>query len=169
MIFVGIDPGKKGAIAWQNINLRFGPSSPGIDCGEDFIGVCLDWLMTFRNDPDKVFAVIEEPPCQPKFGARTNRYLGESFGQIVGACKVLRIPHETVHPRVWQKFIFAGKRRVGTDTKKMAVETARALFPGVSLKRTERSIIDDHNIADAILLSEYGRRIRWFYPTVMEA
>lgn len=55
-----------------------------------------------------------------------------------------------------------GNKNDGTktvkDVKKMSIVAAHRIFPDVSLKRTSRSLKDDDNFADSLLMAEYGRR-----------
>lgn len=44
------------------------------------------------------------------------------------------------------------------DNKKMSIVAAHRIFPDVSLKRSSRSLKDDDNFADSLLMAEYGRR-----------
>lgn len=48
--------------------------------------------------------------------------------------------------------------KVVKDNKKMSIVAAHRIFPDVSLKRTNRSLKDDDNFADSLLMAEYGRR-----------
>jgi len=40
----------------------------------------------------------------------------------------------------------------------MSIVAAHRIFPDVSLKRSSRSLKDDDNFADSLLMAEYGRR-----------
>jgi len=42
--------------------------------------------------------------------------------------------------------------------KNSSIEVAKRLFPGIDLRRTERSRKDDDGLAEALLMAEYARR-----------
>lgn len=77
-----------------------------------------------------------------------------SYRGILDAMEDIGCRYVTVPARAWQKEYNFKKG----NTKEQSIATCKALFPGLSLKRTPRSKKDDDNFADAVLLAEYGRR-----------
>lgn len=144
MCFIGIDPGKSGGIA-----VNFGSS------------VALTWKipesetdiwMVFNQeilslDPKPRFAIIERVASSPGMGCVSAFTFGKGYG-FLRACLIgNRIPFSEVSPAVWQ-------RRLGCLTKgnkNISKAKAQQLFPGIKVT---------HNIADALLISEYCRMER---------
>ena len=176
-IFVGIDPGKQGAIAWISMS----PSRPvtgirptplirakqGKD-QYDLVAICKLFQMPaadrvirelfFDSADDQVFVTVEESrsiPANIKAGSLAQFNRGVSTGWL-WMLTALLIPHQVVSPKNWQKVMLAGTP--GKDTKQRSIMAAQRLFPDVSLKRTGRAKKDDDGFSDALLLAEYGRR-----------
>lgn len=104
------------------------------------------------------FVTVEKsqpmPPRMPG-GGLANFQRGVMRGwewMLVG----IGLPYQLVAPRTWQKVMHAGTP--DGDTKQRSVIAAQRLFPGVSLRRSERSRKDDDGCAEALLLAEFGRR-----------
>jgi hypothetical protein len=83
------------------------------------------------------------------------------------ACRAKGARFVGVTARQWQKLMHAGL--TGDDIKQKSIIAAKRLFPGVSLKRTERCRKDDHGKADAVLIAEYGRRSEAVYGIAEES
>ena len=142
MIYIGIDPGKSGAMAVidraTTILVPFAE--------EDYIN-CLKLL------PSQITrACLEHVTAMPKQGVTSMFNFGQNFGYIKGLLEAFGIPYELVRPQKWKKeFSITGE-------KNSSVEVCKRLFPGVSLLRTEKCRKDDDNMAEALLLAEYARR-----------
>jgi crossover junction endodeoxyribonuclease RuvC len=143
MNIIGIDPGQSGGIALIN-------ESGDVEAwkmGETE----RDTLNTIReacyDDPLKCFAYIEKVGAMPKQGVSSTFKFGQNYGFLRGCLIALGIPFETVTPQKWQGFLHCRSRGDKNVTKAKAQE----LYP--QLKIT-------HAVADALLIAEYGRRIR---------
>lgn len=143
MTYVGIDPGKTGAMA--------------IMWGRDLIEVVpfdeieyLTALSTLR--PSDTRCVVEHVGSMPGNGGKAMFTFGENFGLIQGYLRARGIPFQLVRPQKWKKEFTLD------HTKEKSIEVCKRLFPMVSLKRTVRSKKDDDNIAEAVLIAEYARR-----------
>ena len=163
MIFVGVDPGKEGAIA-------------GLDQAGDFIQVEPIPLVSSAKGRDEfdlpgivkilaplktfpgVFVTIEKlHPLPRKMGgsaANFARGLSRGWEWMLVA---LSIPYLLASPQTWQRVMLAGTP--GDDTGQRAILAAKRLFPGVDLHRTDRSRKDSDGMADALLIAEFGRRV----------
>ena len=163
MIYLGIDPGKGGAIAV----IGGGFASSGIEIyptpvikatkgkGRTEYNLVRIREILEMTEPD--FVTLERSqPLPPKMGGSiANYHRGVSRGwewMLVA----LEIPYQLVAARTWQKMMHAGTP--GGDTKQRSILAAQRLFPKVNLKRTERCRVADHNFAEALLLAEFGRR-----------
>ena len=158
MFICGIDPGMSGAIViisqiMQTIEIECLPITK-LAKGEIDILAATQFLQ--KNKPD--LAIIERVHGIPKWGCVQNFNLGKTLGQMIGACSALNIPYQMVRPHEWKQRILVGMDWKGN--KLASVVYIKGKYPDVSLHRTERSRIDDHNIADALCMAEYGRMLR---------
>jgi crossover junction endodeoxyribonuclease RuvC len=102
MIYIGIDPGKSGAIAiakgsdWTVIRLN--------QTEHDIAGQ-LSQAIGFPS-----IAVVEKVHSSPQMGVKSAFTFGESFGFLKGLLAAYGIPYTLVTPPVWQK-------RMGCMTK----------------------------------------------------
>lgn len=144
MIFIGIDPGASGGIAWVTDVEMYGESL--METERDI----LDQLEGV-GQAGECFAVIEEVHAMPKVGCVAGFKLGRSYGFLRGCLHALQIPFESVSPARWQRAMGVPKGEP-KDKKKITKAKAQELFPSVP-KIT-------HRTADAILLAEYCRITR---------
>lgn len=144
--FVGIDPGKLGALVllWEDgreaIRLPFDPVAY-----RDALRIL---------DPASTLVVLEHVGAMPGQGVTSCFSFGENFGFIRGLLEAFRLPYELVRPQKWKREFSC------TSDKNTSIEVARRLFPWFSLKRTPRCTKDDDGLAEALLMAEYGRRLR---------
>ena len=144
-LYIGIDPGKSGGVAFVRGRERHAVKMPAVDHGL--------WDLLAGNDPATV--VIEKVGATPQMGTVSAFKFGHSAGLIRGVCIAAGLQMEYVTPQKWQRHfgLIVKGRGIGqrdTDKKNRNKAKARELFP--ELKIT-------HAIADALLLAEYGRRI----------
>lgn len=146
MIYIGIDPGKNGGIAFisdvVNVPIQVLKYSD-----EDLI----DSLSTVTLK-DNCRCVLEKVNAMPGQGVVSMFNFGQNFGFIQGVLKAYEIPFELVPPQKWKKEFSV------TSDKNTSIEVAKRLFPGVNLKATERCKKDHDGMAEALLMAEYARR-----------
>lgn len=143
-IFVGIDPGKSGALAVIDTETGIAFAIPYDP--QKYIDElrCLD--------PAKTVACLEHVHAMPKQGVTSQFTFGANFGWIQGVMDTLRIPYELVNPRKW-KLEFSV-----TADKNSGIEVCKRLYPEVSLLPTDRCKKDNDGMAEALLMAEYARR-----------
>lgn len=73
-----------------------------------------------------------------------------AHGMLVGACK-LAARTSVLKPVEWKKYYGLYKKE-----KRDSIGMAKDLYPGVSLRPTERSRVDSHDMADALLIAHFG-------------
>lgn len=114
-----------------------------------------------RWSQDKCHAVVEQVSAMPGNGSVGMFHFGMTYGEILGMMIAYRIPYQTVRASSWKKLfgLNLSKDKTYADKKAADIAKCHALFPNVSLKRTERCKRDDDNIADALLLAEACRRL----------
>lgn len=139
-MILGIDPGKSGGFAIVNetagIAFAFDKLTP-----TDIVKTIKEYKGNIRT------AYIEQVSAMPKQGVVSVFTFGQNYGWWQGVLTALGIPIERVSPLKWQTYM---KCRTGGN-KNVSKARAQEIFP-------EKKIT--HAIADALLIAEYGRRIR---------
>ncbi len=145
MIYIGIDPGKKGALAVIDTEAP----APVIAVPFSESG----YLAELRGiDPGKSIVALEKVAAMPGQGVTSMFNFGCGYGWLQGILEALRFPYELVPPQRW-------KRAFGvTSDKHTSIRAAQRLFPGVSLLASPRCRIENDGMAEALLLAEYARR-----------
>lgn len=149
-MIIGIDPGKSGAACLMDENggiieiVRFDTTEHDIAevLGED--------VNRYRTQPGRlwlIYAFIEKVHAMPKQGVSSTFKFGKQYGFILGLLTAYKIPYEFVTPHKWQKDMGC----LSKGDKNITKAAAQRLFP-------QQKVI--HATADAILIAEYGRRIR---------
>ncbi len=139
--WIGIDPGKGGAVALIYPNF----SHKVFDWPGDATGaarILKEWqaLAWIR------LAVLESVHAMPKQGVSSTFKFGCNLGQWMGILAALEIPHVMLRPQEWGAGLL--KKIDGPDTKSRSLAAARRLFPNASLDRKK-----DHGRADALLMA----------------
>jgi crossover junction endodeoxyribonuclease RuvC len=152
--YFGIDPGKKGAIAWMNaVNNR-------VDCapmplsGSEIDVLKLHVMLTCPSNFSPV-VWMEKVHAMPGNGSVSLFNFGYGVGILHGIIRTLGIPLMLVAPQTWKSVIL----RDTDKSKQAAIDYCKRTFPNVNLKLTARSIRDDDGLADALCIAEYGRRV----------
>lgn len=165
-IFVGIDPGKDGAIF-------------GID--ENGSPVCKEVMPTvgitkLEYNPEKIKAIfhslnpaficVENPSGMEGYSKNSVASLKYCIGLIEGIALGLNIPCFLTHPKTWQKiswgdhkkvtYMDGGKLRI--DTKSTSLLVAQKLLPGYDWRKSERARVPHGGLIDAYLIAYYCRK-----------
>ena len=141
MIFIGIDPGKSGAL----VALRDDGSISSFIKGDETEHDIAFWLRASAAGGNGVVATLERVGAMPGQGVSSTFKFGQSFGFLKGILTALAIPYSEVGPVKWQN---AMSCRTGGD-KNVSKSAAQRLWPAQKMT---------HAIADACLIAEYGRR-----------
>lgn len=146
MMFMGIDPGKKGAVAVleEGRILYLMPlTKPNFFEAVD--------LSTEYGD---IIACLERVHAMPKQGAVSMFTFGEGYGWLKGVLDSEQIRYQEIAPQAW-------KREFGLNSdKQKSIEVAKQLFPEVSLFLPGGRKEQD-GLAEALLMAEYARRKLW--------
>lgn len=146
-LFIGIDPGKSGAMAIVSTDTQ--PFVRVVPFDEREYAE----VLRFHREYDTIGGcVVERVNAMPGQGVSSMFSFGENYGFIQGLLTAYNIPYELVMPRVWKKEFGV------TSDKNTSIAVAKRLFPDTSLKRTERCKKDDNNIAEALLMAAFARR-----------
>ena len=146
-LFIGIDPGKSGAMAIVSTDTQ--PFVRVVPFDEREYAEVLRFHTTYDTIGG---CVVERVNAMPGQGVSSMFSFGENYGFIQGLLTAFNIPYELVMPRVWKKEFGV------TSDKNTSIAVARRLFPDVSLMRTEKCRKEDNNIAEALLMSAFARR-----------
>ena len=144
--FIGLDPGKKGAMAI-------------IESTPDGIGEVKiipfepsDYISALKRYSGATVC-IEQVQSLPREGVKSVWSFGQTYGWLLGVMDALGVSYQAVPPNKWKR-----EYSLLRAEKKQSIEVCKRLFPNVSLKRTDRCKTDDDNMADSLLLCEYARR-----------
>lgn len=144
MIYIGIDPGESGAIAFI--------LEDGSSIAVPFNAEAYKKLLRDLKG-ERCFCVVEQVYSRSAQGVKSVFNFGENYGYIQGLLKAYDIPHQLVSPQAWKKSFGV------TADKNSSIAVCKRLFPEVSLKRTERCRKEHDGMAEALLMAEYGRRM----------
>ena len=152
MRFVGIDPGKSGALAMidDNREIRVVRNFDLDGYGQDLRAHIL-FDAVFHQDSFKYKILIESVHAMPGQGVTSMFHFGENFGQICGLLKGMNLEFDVVTPMQWKKSMGV------TADKQSSINKALELFEDPPLLRTSRSRVPDNNRAEALLIAEYAR------------
>ena len=148
MLFIGIDPGASGGIAALGDTGVVRAISNRPETCRDL----LDFLVKISEGQD-AHAMLEKavPFSRPRpghgmIGTSTAFKIGIGYGELRAMLTAARIPFDEVAPQTWQKEM---NSKTGGD-KNVSKRRAQELFPGQHVT---------HATADALLISEYCRRV----------
>lgn len=143
MIYIGIDPGKKGGYAI--IAARGTLVYPWDD------NMFAEDIRSFGGNP--CIAAVEKVGAMPGQGVTSMFSFGQSYGFILGVLTAFSIPYQLVPPRKWK----AEFGLLNTE-KQASVDVAKRLFPGVNLLPSDRCRKESDGMSDSLLIAEYARR-----------
>lgn len=144
MIYIGVDPGKKGGFAIIQDEKHWVLPWDEEHFVEEMAGVM---------NLGKCVACVEQVGAMPGQGVVSMFSFGKNAGFIEGVLSGLGIPYQLVLPKKWKaEFTLNGK------DKAASVAVCKRLFPGVDLRATEKCKKDSDGMAEALLMAEYARR-----------
>ena len=145
MIYVGVDPGKKGAYAFVADD---GDGAEVYAWDDDGFVESMKALARGR-----CVACVEKVGAMHGQGVTSMFSFGQNYGFILGVLAALGIGVQLVPPGTWKKeFSLIGK------DKAASIEVCKRLFPGVNLLASEKCRKDSDGMAEALLLACYARR-----------
>ncbi len=150
--FMGIDPGKNGAIAIidNNLNIKFLASFSGCFRKDNLVwSKYKEWTKIFNQNIEKlgsenIFCLVEDVHSMPKQGVSSSFSFGYYTGLI--SAYAMAVPgYWEVAPNYW-------KKRMGLNTnKKLSIGMAKELFGALNGKD-----IDDGE-AEALLIAYFAK------------
>lgn len=166
-LIIGVDPGAEGAITALHEDGTFaftwtadskGDHEGYYRAGEpDIVG--LVQRLRPLHDIGVLRVVIEEPMCPRSSGTSTALTMGRSWGLLVGAFLVARLPVQRVAASTWSAAMFRGKKGTTDKEKKAAgVKLCMERLPGVPLIPGGKCRTAHTGIADSALIALWGLR-----------
>jgi hypothetical protein len=150
MIYLGLDPGKHGAVAVICGETHEIHDMPLMREGKKE-HIDLVRLFEIISGVGAATACLEKQQAYPNQGSVSNFSTGYGYGALRMGLVATKMSFEEVHPKTWQKYFGISK-----DTKGQSCAIAGRLFPGASLYGPKGASKDGR--ADALLLAEYIRR-----------
>ena len=163
---IGIDLGLNGAICIMDITK---PGNYDISYLEPMpvTGKFINWdeLYLILNEFEGMNGILVFEKLGQIF--RSSKATAMSMGrQSEGMrvmCKCLGIPYREVPPKEWQGVMFRGIDKIikkggkGIDTKAMALEKVRQIYPNLKLTFKGRAVKPHDGLIDAVLLTTYAK------------
>lgn len=149
MIYLGIDPGKRGGFAF----IREIEGDYVYNCypWDDNVFICTLEKLLALNDP--IFGIVEKVSAMPNQGVVSMFTFGKSCGYIEGVLSAFKIAFQTVVPMKWKREFSLNK------SKEESISVCQKLFPHAILLPNSRCHKPSDGMAEALLMAEYGRRL----------
>ena len=145
MIYIGVDPGKKGAYC--------SITSHGIEAFPWDDVFFIQHMQSLLASEDGCVGCVEKVSAYSGQGRGSIFTFGTEYGFIQGVLQALGIPFQLVPANVWKKEYSL----VGKD-KKASIDVCRKLFPELNLLPTPKCRVPSDGLAEAALIAEYARR-----------
>ena len=155
-VYLGIDPGKSGGIAYVTqggLLLEYHPM-PSTD---------YDIWKIFRGNKGVTKAYIEKVHAMPKQGGTSMFTFGMNYGKLLMALTAASIPFQEVTPHTWQKEIGITSKAKGESTlqhKDRIRAKCQQLFPKTPL--WQENLGYQRSVTDAIMIALYCQRTENF-------
>lgn len=185
-MIIGIDPGKTGGIVCLGENgVVWSSATPVLGKEIDWKAFAT-LLRSGQSNIDLV--VLEHVHAMHGSSAKSTFTFGGCFEGAKALIAAFELPYTLVQPKVWQKVMWqgvpehrkppkkltkkelkakaAGKKvrtpnpKGSIDTKMMSLIAAKRLFPTADLMATPKCTTAHDGLVDALLIAEYGRRLR---------
>lgn len=152
MNFIGIDPGVSGAVAW----LRPGHAPRAFKIPVQKLGPSnvVDGrklhmlLMDPDSEPEQIVVTIERVHAMPKQGVSSTFTFGAAFGAALALAEATATRVHILRPDQWRPMVGLNK----SSTKDEALAMVSRMWADLDIGK-------NHNMAEALLLAEAGRRI----------
>lgn len=142
--YVGIDPGKSGALAIIHQDGRVDTYT--------FDPFVYAKALRYLSDCHTPVCCLEKVGAMPGQGVVSMFNFGHNLGFIEGLLQAYGVPYQLVPPQTWKKEFSL------TSDKAKSIEVCQKLFPNANLMATNRSRKPSDGIAEALLMAEYARR-----------
>lgn len=146
-VWVGVDPGAKGAICALCPELDLIEFISAVDPKEIY-----QHLQHLRDNHQIVRVVVEDVHSLYGMSAKSNFTFGWNVGIPNTLLQALDIPYEKAQPKKWQKAV--GVTAKGKEIKEDVAGLCKELYPEVSI-HTKRGRLEDGK-SDALMIAHSG-------------
>ena len=141
-LYIGIDPGKSGAIAsLDNLNMKAWKCPDNANDMHHLLGLVISW-----HAADSLHVMMEKVWARPNNASRAAFNYGVNYGQWLGTLASFEIEPELILPANWMKFYGMKKGMEYQDRKRWLKAKAQELYPKIKVTLVN---------ADAILIAHY--------------
>lgn len=159
-IYIGIDPGKSGAIAVilpDDIIINDMPLFAKREVNSKAIHMFFVYLLTLTLK-QPIVCCLEQAQSMPGQGVKGVFNYGKDYGRILSCLEINDISYQEIHSLTWKKVFGLVSSKKNKKIKKDSVAKAIKLFPDQRDKfMTPRGRLLDGR-AEALLMAEYARR-----------
>ena len=151
-LYIGIDPGKAGGIAWLHEGKMYCQPMPDTELD---LWKLLGVKLASKSIP--THALIEQVHAMPQQGVTSVFTFGTGYGGLRMALTAASIPFELVTPQVWQKGLRIPRRykkETNNQWKTRLLKAAQQMYPTLKLWSKPKSKGKQLAVADAILICE---------------
>jgi len=156
--YIGIDPGKSGAIAMVSAGMNDGipqVAMLGLVGKGKHSELDISNISIIINVCESPIVMLEKVGAMPTDGRASLASFMTAFGELRGMLKTLGVPYQLITPQAWKKKVLEGLAWKGN--KAASIQYCNAKYPDVRLSHSDRCTVQNHNMADALCLAEYGR------------
>lgn len=163
MMFIGVDPGVHGGIAF--LDSSDGAKAPSLTVypmpiiGDKEYDIQQIKNILLRHRIINCFATIEKQHCMPGEGLPRTFKTGFGFGILLGMFAGLDIPHQIVSAKTWQARIFKGLP-LKQDTKVSSAVIATRLYPNTNFRISDRARTIADGMTDAACIATFTREMK---------
>jgi hypothetical protein len=156
--YIGIDPGLNGGIVILDGNHNIIEKSIMLVLGKtkkeyDISGL-YDLLYKYKNNS---YVILEKQQPQFRDGKKQAFKTGFGYGILQTLLVSLKIPHQIIAAKTWQKKIFEGLDT--TDTKLASIMFCKRKWPNEDWAPTLRAVKCHDGLTDAACIALYGDMI----------
>ena len=167
-IWIGIDPGKEGSIAYIREDGKKG-AIPAPKIGKEYDLEKMHSILGKLKDMGEPHVVLENINSHSAKGRQGAFVMGKGVAYWEAFIVSHKIPMTRTTPQAWQKVVWEGvqvqyipsstnKSGKKKDTKATSMVAAKRLFPSFDFTPTERSVKLHDGMIDAMLIAEYCKR-----------
>ena len=150
-IYVGIDPGKSGAMAWLTDDVDDGLKSLYT---KNTDALDLDsWFKIFKEQTDEIYITIEKVWSFPKDSNKAAFSFGTNYGMWLTLLETNELSYQDALPRKWQEYFKIPKMKK-QERKLLCKEKAMEY-----LKEYDEDYRVTYINADAILIAMFSKHI----------
>lgn len=149
--YIGIDPGKSGAIVIIDQDLKVDLAIPKMPWLNERIDSSMLYCIIAKGiqDYENTHIICEKVHSMPRDSSKAAFTFGGAYHGALAVVDLFDIPLTLVSPQSWKKVMLKDKKKEKQDS----INRARELFPSL---RSQLKTKSSHNLAEAALIAAYG-------------